>query len=232
MTIEVIAAGLGRNATLSMKFALEALGFGPCHHMTEVFAGLRRQVPLWLDAADGLPDWDAIFAGFRSTSDYPSASFWREIAAYYPDAKVVLTTRSPDAWYESVSGTIFAPSARESWNAGLVGPLMEATIFDRLPTEPDDRPAITDWYAARNAEVVASLSPDRLLVFDPADGWEPLCAFLGRPRPSLPFPRTNQRTELGTPTARGGPIGGPETQERMARLYIESMRSRAFSRSD
>ena len=68
MTIRVIAAGLGRNATLSMKFALEALGFGPCHHMTEVFAAERRQVPLWLEAARGRPHWDAIFEGFGATS--------------------------------------------------------------------------------------------------------------------------------------------------------------------
>ncbi|MFN3511312.1 MAG: sulfotransferase, partial [Tsuneonella troitsensis] len=70
MAIEVIGAGLGRNATFSTKFALEHLGFGPCHHMSEVFADARRQLPLWLDVVAGRPDWEEVFRGFRSTTDY------------------------------------------------------------------------------------------------------------------------------------------------------------------
>ena len=65
-------------------------------------------VPLWTAASQGDPDWDAIFAGFRSCSDYPSASYWRELAEYYPQARVVLTTRDPDSWFVSVSETIFS----------------------------------------------------------------------------------------------------------------------------
>ncbi len=106
MALAVIGAGLGRTATFSLKFALEHLGLGPCYHMSEVFAGSRRNVPLWLDAIDGQPDWDAIFAGFRSTTDYPACNYWRELAAHYPDAKVVLTVRDPDSWFDSVSETI------------------------------------------------------------------------------------------------------------------------------
>ena len=124
MALEVIAAGLGRNATFSMKFALEALGFGPCHHMSEVFADGRRQVPLWIAASQGQPDWDAIFAGFRSCSDYPSASYWRELAEFYPDAKVVLTTRDPDSWFESVSETIFSERMMGSLRGSPVETMM------------------------------------------------------------------------------------------------------------
>ena len=82
--------------------------------MSEVFAGARRNVPLWLDAIDGQPDWDAIFAGFRSTTDYPACNYWRELAAYYPDAKVVLTVRDPDSWFDSVSETIFSDGMQGS----------------------------------------------------------------------------------------------------------------------
>ena len=69
MTLEVIGAGPGRTATFTMKFALEHLGFGPCHHMAEVLADARRQVPLWLDVINGKPDWDEVFDGFRSCVD-------------------------------------------------------------------------------------------------------------------------------------------------------------------
>ena len=37
MGLEIVGAGFGRTGTLSMKTALEQLGFGPCHHMIEVF---------------------------------------------------------------------------------------------------------------------------------------------------------------------------------------------------
>ncbi|WP_427965537.1 sulfotransferase family protein, partial [Altererythrobacter sp.] len=97
MALKVIGAGLGRTATFTIKFALEHLGLGPCFHMSEVFADGRRQVPLWLDAIGGRPDWDEIFNGFHSTTDYPACSYWRELAEFYPEAKVLLTVRDPDS---------------------------------------------------------------------------------------------------------------------------------------
>lgn len=36
--------------------------------------------------------------------------FWMELAARYPHAKVILTVRDPDAWFDSVSATIFSGS--------------------------------------------------------------------------------------------------------------------------
>lgn len=229
MAIEVIAAGLGRNATLSMKFALETLGFGPCHHMTEVLADGRRQIPLWLDAAAGKPDWEAIFSGFRSTSDYPSATFWRELADLYPTAKIVLTTRDPDVWFDSVSETIFSPAMRRALAGTPAEAMMQATIFDRIDGDVSNRAFLTDWYARRNAQVVAGLPSDRLLQFHPREGWAPLCAFLGVAEPDMPFPRVNGRDELGSLSAAGGgPTLSPESRERFGRQYIEVMRRQAF----
>ncbi len=117
MALEVIGAGLGRNATFSTKFALERLGFGPCHHMSEVFANASRQVPLWIEAGKGDPDWDAIFDGFRATTDHPGCNYWRQLADRYPSAKVVLTVRDPDSWFESVSETIYSPGCRAASKA-------------------------------------------------------------------------------------------------------------------
>lgn len=231
MTIEVIAAGLGRNATLSMKFALEALGFGPCHHMTEVLAEGRRQIPLWLEAAAGRPDWDAIFTGFRSTSDYPSASYWRELAAYYPEAKIVLATREPGDWCRSVHATIFADRARERWEAaGAVGQLMQATIFDHFEGDYRDSAFLADWYARRNDAVVEGIGRDRLLLFHPREGWAPLCAFLGVPQPAFAFPRVNMRPSTdGVAGTAVGSVLDPAQAEMLARLYINTMREAAFA---
>ena len=229
MTLEVIAAGLGRNATLSMKFALEALGFGPCHHMTEVLADSRRQIPLWLEVARGTPDWEAVFAGFKSTSDYPSASYWQELAMFYPAAKVVLTTREPDSWFDSVSQTIFSPAMKSAHAGGPVEDLMQATIFDHIDGDISDRAFLTGWYAARNQQVIDAMAPGRLLVFHPREGWEPLCTFLGVPVPDVPFPGVNRRAELGTLTNQAARVTmSPEAAERFARQYIEVMRIEAL----
>ena len=106
MGLSVIGAGFGRTGTLSLKGALEQLGFGPCHHMAEVFDH-PEQIPLWQQAAAGAAvNWDKLLAGYRSTVDWPSAYFWRELAETYPEAKVLLSTRDVDAWYASFSNTI------------------------------------------------------------------------------------------------------------------------------
>src|SRR6202012_6109716 len=108
MALKVVGSGLGRTGTKSLQSALNMLGVGPCHHMVEVFAHPESRF-LWIDAAAGKPDWDAIFAGYQSMVDYPGAHYWRQIAAYYPDAKVLHTVPDPDQWFESIQATIFEP---------------------------------------------------------------------------------------------------------------------------
>ena len=48
-----------------------------------------------------------------------------------------------------------------------------------------------------NAEVIETVPPDRLLVWSPKDGWEPLCEFLELPVPDAPFPRVNDSAAFG-----------------------------------
>ena len=105
MTLKVIGAGLGRTGTMSLKLALERLGLGPCYHMAELIMNPER-TPLWIAAADGKPDWEAVFAGYSSTTDYPACLYWRELAAAYPNAKVILTKRDREKWFESTQATI------------------------------------------------------------------------------------------------------------------------------
>ena len=229
MALAVIGAGLGRTATFSLKFALEHLGFGPCYHMSEVFAGARRNVPLWLDAIDGRPDWDAIFEGFHSTTDYPACTYWRELAEHYPRAKVILTVRDPDTWFDSVSETIFSDGMQASLRGSPTGDMMQGVIFDAFGERLRDRDFMTDWFIRRNREVIDALPPERLLVFSPKEGWEPLCGFLGVPVPNEPFPRINSRDELNAHSdEQGGLPPDPETAERFARAYIEELKAKAF----
>ena len=84
MTLSVISAGFGRTGTMSLKLALEQLGHGPCHHMIEVIENGAAQVPLWNDALADNPDFNAIYAGYNSAVDWPTAAFWQELATAVP----------------------------------------------------------------------------------------------------------------------------------------------------
>ena len=202
MALSVIGAGFGRTGTMSLKLALEQLGCGLCHHMDEVFAN-PEQLPDWNAAAAGeAVDWDEMFDGYGCTADWPGAFFWRELADHYPDAKVVLTTRSAESWWESYSGTIMAfwrdilPDVPDPVVQG-VGNMALKLIGERtFEGAMDDKDTVIAAYKAHVAAVIAGLPEDRLLQFDVRDGWEPLCAFLDKPVPGGEFPRTNNTQEF------------------------------------
>jgi hypothetical protein len=112
MSLEVIGAGFGRTGTLSLKVALERIGCGPCYHMLEVHKD-PTHAGIWADAADRLPtDWSALLDGWGSVVDWPASHFWRELAAHFPEAKVLLSVRDADRWYDSVMATIYQAMSR------------------------------------------------------------------------------------------------------------------------
>lgn len=197
MTLSVVGAGLGRTGTSSLKLALEQLGLGRCYHMVEVLEN-PEAAPLWLEAAHGRPDWERIFAGYGATVDYPGCRFWRELSAYYPDAKVLLSVRDPEAWYESARATIFSDFWLERCRSSPMAEFFNETVFrdfgygDRL----GDRDFMIDYFRRHTEEVKAAIPPERLLVYDAAEGWAPLCAFLDVEAPATPFPRANTREEM------------------------------------
>ena len=108
MTIKVIGAGFGRTGTTSLKAALEMLGFDSCYHMQEVVKNPSHGRE-WLAAWEGRPvDWDTLFEGYQATVDWPGATFYKELMAHYPEAKVLLSVREPERWYDSSLETIYA----------------------------------------------------------------------------------------------------------------------------
>jgi hypothetical protein len=196
--LEVIGAGFGRTGTMSFKTALEALGLGPCYHMIEVYAN-EGHVDLWSAAIDGGPlDVHTLFGGYRTVCDWPACSFWKEIRAASPGAKVVLTRRDPDAWYTSISNTIFLALDHETDDELLTRwrTKTRKLIFDQTFGNDFGRDNVLAVLRAHEADVIASVPPEQLLVYDVAEGWEPLCAFLDLPVPDQPFPRTNSTAEF------------------------------------
>ncbi len=187
MALKIIGAGLGRTGTLSLKFALTQLGFGPCYHMMDVFQDPKR-IAQWNDIAAGqAPDWDAVFEGFASTVDWPACNNYKALMAQYPDAKVLLSVR-PDAekWFASTQATIFA----DDLAAGMP-PFGPKIIADIVGPDRHDKAAVIAAYERHNAEVRAYAPKHKLLEFTPEMGWEPLCAWLGVPVPDTPYPQVN-----------------------------------------
>jgi len=211
--VKVIGAGFGRTGTMSQKAALEQLGFGPSFHMIDV-ARRPELLPGWQAAADAEEvDWTALLDGWGSTVDWPACTFWREIWAAFPDAKVLLSVRDPEAWYASCAKSIHA-SAQAAAKGELEGGSVEVSpeamkMINRLIWDGtfkgrfDDKDFAIGVYQAHNEAVKSEVPADRLLVYDVKQGWEPLCEFLGVPVPDGPMPHLNDadsfRAMVGLP---------------------------------
>ncbi len=209
MPLQVNGAGLGRTGTKTLQTALIDLGFGPCHHMTEVFAH-PETMTFWYRAARGeAVDWEAGLAGYNSSVDWPSAHFYKELAERYPAAKVILTRRDPQRWYESMVDTIFKvmlERAAPDRNSDGDFRFSQIIVAEKTFGWDFSRDAAIAAFERHNAEVIHSIPPERLLVFEAAMGWAPLWGFLGVPVPATPFPRTNDRVEFWE-HARPAPLG-------------------------
>jgi hypothetical protein len=207
MALEVIGAGFGRTGTTSLKAALEKLGFSKCHHMEEVVKS-RRQVELWQAIAlreDGeTVAWDEVFDGFQASCDWPSCTYWEELAREYPDAKIILSVRDEERWYDSVAETIYPASYLlprfllpaipflKRFNRMVVAQVWQGVFGGRF----EDREHALSIYRGHVAHVKATAPPERLLVFEAKEGWEPLCRFLDVPVPPGEYPHLNDAATI------------------------------------
>jgi hypothetical protein len=193
MTIRAIGAGFGRTGTDSMREALVILGFGPCHHMFEVNAN-DEQRRLWRRLAKGAePNWDRLLAGYASCVDWPSAFYWRELMVRFPEAKVILTYRSPESWWDSFEKTILAYINTQTDPESLVETLIARRVFEG---RPNDRSHAISCYEANVRAVKESVPAERLIIHNLGDGWDSLCAHLDVPLPSIPFPNRNSTAQI------------------------------------
>ena len=223
MALDVIGVGLGRTGTLSLKIALEMLGFRPCYHMVEVWANPPCMGD-WIAAADGKPNWEKIFAGYKATVDYPGCHFWRELTAAYPNAKVLLTVRDAGDWFESTQATIFSPQLRGRVGASPARELLDKTVWGEFGSAIDDRGHMLAAFERHTAEVQQAIPRERLLVLDVKQGWKPLCDFLGVPMPSKPFPKLNSRDELGAALAATREHRAEEDMLANAKAHVAQLR--------
>lgn len=194
--MEVIGAGFPRTGTMSLKIALNILGYNS-YHMEEVAKNIHNgHLNMWHDyITQGTPiDWDELYKDYDATTDFPSAYYYKELLQHYPNAKVILGIRDKEKWYNSISKlTKFSEALKQFWLPNNI------RLFGKMTTEhfyiafgkPFTKEKIINAYRAHVKEVKATVPPEQLLIFNPKDGWLPLCQFLDKPVPDVPFPHAN-----------------------------------------
>jgi hypothetical protein len=165
MALSIIGAGVGRTGTASLKVALEKLGTGSSYHMSDVLQNPER-VKTWIEVGNGNTDWDTIFEGYGSSVDYPGCTFWKELADYYPEAKIILTVRDPGRWYESVNETIMSQMLVEGTKGSPFGALMQRIVWGTVDNRMQEKDFMVSYFEDRNKEIIDSVPEDRLLVFE------------------------------------------------------------------
>lgn len=199
MALKVIGAGFGRTGTRSLKFALEELGFGKCYHMFEVIKH-PSHLKYWAEIMNGSkPDWERVFKGYQSSTDWPVAAYYRDLMSVYPDAKVILTVRDPESWYVSITKTFYQLGRGFRRHTQIIPPLhqflnaLEKVIWQGIfHNRLADKAHAVEVFNRHIEEVKRVVPAERLLVFEARQGWEPLCAFLNVPVPvDKPYPHKN-----------------------------------------
>jgi hypothetical protein len=206
MALEIIGAGWGRTGTESLKKALEILGYNKCYHMFELIKEGDR-LKYWEQLEkERTTDFESLFQGYKAAVDFPVAAYYKEIMQHYPHAKIILTVRDPDKWFDSATKTIFrgtpAPvmmimrflglfSKKLGYFPKVIDYAVRAFLKGMMQGKVKDRDFMKAKLKAWNEEVMQYVPADKLLVYEVKDGWEPLCAFLDKPEPQVPFPRSN-----------------------------------------
>jgi hypothetical protein len=223
MPLKVIGVGLGRTGTMSLKLALERIGFGPCYHMAELIMNPAR-IPLWMAVTEGKPDWEAVFEGYPATMDYPACLYWKELTSAYPQAKVILTLRDPDKWFESTQATIFSEPMTQRILSTPLAPFFERTVWRDFGERIHDRAFMKAYFERHTAAIRAGIPKKRVLEYEVSQGWGPLCEFLGVEVPDTPFPKVNSREEMQARML--GETEHPVMNEDAAREYMKKMQDK------
>ncbi|BCS21630.1 sulfotransferase family protein [Aspergillus puulaauensis] len=211
--MQVLALGMSRSGTESLRRALIMLGYDHVYHGFDMSESRPMQWKQWAllgrrkfgltgtshkgDPGIKREDFDEILGHAEAVTDQPCSIFASELIKAYPEAKVILNHRDVDSWYESITALIL-PHARGFWYHVL--PWFQPDMYWAVQytvhcfnmhfygsLERNGK-----WvYEQHSATIKGAVAPERLLVWRVQDGWEPLCRFLDKPIPVEEFPTGN-----------------------------------------
>jgi len=210
MAIKIIGAGFPRTGTMTLKTALEILGFNKTYHYKDLIADSKK-LRFWLELENtGQTDFDALFKGFEATVDFPGYPYYKILLKKYPDAKVILTKRDFEKWYESTYKTIWKSARkpiidrlklfiRKLFNKNLraifkcIKFMRRVYLKDQFNNNFSSKAHAKNIFFKHIEEVITYVPKKQLLVYDVSEGWEPLCHFLEIPIPNQAFPHLNKK---------------------------------------
>ncbi|KAF3352714.1 hypothetical protein VdG1_08880 [Verticillium dahliae VDG1] len=217
--MKVLSVGLPRTGSYSICLALTALGYRNVYHGLhaidspedfEVFGraadALFPSLPSYNGNGMTAKDWDAVFGSCEAVTDL-AGPFAESLIASYPDAKVIIVIRDYDKWHKSfvdmLSGifgrvTMFIKNYLEPWTGDHSATNVQKMMlgWTRSNDLGDLVSRTRELYDRHNDGIQRLVPAEQLLVYKLGDGWQPLCEFLGRDIPEVPFPHGNEAAEL------------------------------------
>ncbi|KAI9309690.1 P-loop containing nucleoside triphosphate hydrolase protein [Cunninghamella echinulata] len=224
MPLEIIGAGFGRTGTHSLYLALGRLGF-KTHHFMEFFINQKLDPDVWRRAYDDPTnhedEWEKVYGEYRAAVDFPTCDFYKELSERYPNAKVILTVRSPESWYESICNTIYKDFEERSIGFtdyrkklhDMTRHVVMDGLLEKNPNRLQDKEYMCQLFADHIEQVKKTIPKEKLLILNLGQhGWEPLCEFLDiKDIPTDPYPHSNSTKQF------------TQTIERFGKEDVESL---------
>ena len=183
---KIFGIGFHKTGTSSLAQALKLLGFRVVHGIViNGPKGVTITPPVTAEKV--LPLVLARAREMDAVCDNPFPLLYRELDVAFPGAKFILTVREPREWLESIQRHF---GDRESntlqWIYGV--PRVKGNEARCLQVFHAHNAAVRAYFTARPNDLME-------INFGKGETWERLCAYLGRPIPSAPFPHDNTAEE-------------------------------------
>lgn len=213
MSIKIIGAGFPRTGTTTLKKALETLGYKDTYHFKDLIANPKK-LKYWKELENnGNTNFLELFEGFQATVDFPGYPYYKILLEKYPDAKVILTKRDFEKWYESTLKTVWkaGPQTILDKVALLIKMMFNSKLRDtfkcikfmkntylikQFDTNFTSKDKAKEVFFKHIEDVKNHVPENKLLIYDVAEGWQPLCTFLDLPLPKEDFPHLNKKEDF------------------------------------
>lgn len=214
MSIKIIGAGFPRTGTMSLKKALESLGYSKTYHYKDLLA-TPQKLKYWKEIdKKGSTDWCSLFESFQASVDFPGYPHYLLLKKKYPHAKVILSTRPFEDWYQSTFQTIWKRKVDAELNRekrvaddvkamghhytkeDCVDYVRQNYLHDQFNGCFHIKEQAEKVFYRHHQEVKKSIPNNDLLIYNVAEGWKPLCQFLNLPIPDITFPHLNKKEDF------------------------------------
>ena len=214
--MEVLSLGFPCTGTLDMQAALSTLGYANPYHAASLFENSNDML-LWIKGLRTKlrgrttmkkEDFDKLLGHCGAVTDAPCVCCWKELHEAYSKAKVILLEIDEDEWYQSceflVDGIL-----KESFGRVVLW-MLDPRWFMRVlmcasrcvqvllgsTSRTKAKSNALAAYRAHYSEVRKTIPSDQLIDYRLGSGWEPLCAFLRKDIPTVPFPCRDDTSTL------------------------------------